>query len=263
MAYAVRQRRLSTNSRPRASKKFTPPQLFACLALKKFLRLDYRIANIWEVSARISGSILPFGRMWSCSFRAGDLYKDISSYMAQRIEQTPNIEALLNTQVHRMSGNDELDEIELLNKKSEEKRKLKSPALFSFIGATPRTEWLPVEIEKNSRGFVCTGPALGQSPNWTAKRQPFLLETSCSGVFAAGDVRSGSVKRRLRRWRGLDGRAVCARVSEGIAKWKWQGTGGKRRTDECFIMPPIGNRGLRAPSFTSPAEFPQIASGSK
>jgi thioredoxin reductase (NADPH) len=127
--------------------------------------------------------------------RANDLYKDMSSYLADRIQQSTNVEVLLNTEVRRMSGNGDLDEIELLNKKDGTTKKLKCPALFSFIGATPRTEWLPPEIEKDARGFVCTGPALAQSPSWTAERQPFLLETSRPGVFAAGDVRAGSVKR--------------------------------------------------------------------
>jgi CRP-like cAMP-binding protein len=75
------------------------------------------------------------------------------------------------------------------------KQVLEAEALFSFIGAVPRTDWLPKEIEIDSKGFVRTGPALAQSPAWSAKRPPFLLETSRPGVFAAGDVRSGSVKR--------------------------------------------------------------------
>jgi thioredoxin reductase (NADPH) len=112
--------------------------------------------------------------------RHDDLYKDMSSYLARRIEQTPNIEVLRNTQVRRMSG---------------EVRTLKTQSLFSFIGAVPRTDWLPPEIERDAKNFVRTGPSLAQSPHWTAQRQPFLLETSHPGVFAAGDVRSGSVKR--------------------------------------------------------------------
>src|SRR5262249_5462228 len=68
-------------------------------------------------------------------------------------------------------------------------------ALFSFIGAVPRTDWLPAEIAKDAKGFVRTGPALAQSGHWSARRPPYLLETSRPGVFAAGDVRSGSIKR--------------------------------------------------------------------
>jgi thioredoxin reductase (NADPH) len=127
--------------------------------------------------------------------RGNDLYKDMSAYLVERIQQTPNIEVLLNTEVRRMHGDSHLSEVELVNKKTGEKRTLKTPALFSFIGATPRTDWLPPEIERDARGFVRTGSALARSPHWSRKRQPFLLGTSHPGVFAAGDVRSGSVKR--------------------------------------------------------------------
>src|SRR4051795_7483246 len=74
-------------------------------------------------------------------------------------------------------------------------RTIKTPALFSFIGAVPRTDWLPAEIERDAKHVIRTGLALAKSPHWNAHRQPFLLETSRPGVFAAGDARSGSVKR--------------------------------------------------------------------
>jgi len=127
--------------------------------------------------------------------RSDDLYKDMSAYLARRIEQTPNIEILLNTEVVRMSGDGHLHSVELVSNKTGERRTLKTPALFSFIGAAPRTDWLPPEIEKDAKNFIRTGTAVAQSPRWTSKRQPFLLETSRAGVFAAGDVRSGSIKR--------------------------------------------------------------------
>jgi thioredoxin reductase (NADPH) len=127
--------------------------------------------------------------------RGDNLYKDMSAYLARRIEMTENIEILLNTEVRRMSGSSHLGEVELFNNKTAETRTIKSPALFSFIGATPRTEWLPPEIEKDSKAFVQTGPSLKNSSRWNARREPFLLETSRAGVFAAGDVRANSVKR--------------------------------------------------------------------
>ena len=127
--------------------------------------------------------------------RGDNLYKNMSSYLAQRIEQTHNIEVLHNTEVRRIFGDGRISEVECVNNKTGEIRTLRCPALFSFIGAVPRTDWLPPEVERDSKGFVRTGPALAQLPWWTAQRPPFLLETSCPGVFAAGDVRSGSVKR--------------------------------------------------------------------
>jgi len=127
--------------------------------------------------------------------RGDDLYKNMSSYLARRIEQTPNIEVMRNTTIRRMHGDTHLGSVEIVNSKTGEERTVATPGVFSFIGADPRTNWLPPEIERDEKGFVRTGADLAHSPYWTSRRQPFLLETSRSGVFAAGDVRSGSVKR--------------------------------------------------------------------
>jgi thioredoxin reductase (NADPH) len=127
--------------------------------------------------------------------RGDDLYKNMSSYLARRIEQTANIELLCNTTIRRMRGDGHLAAVELVNSKSGEERLIETPAVFSFIGAVPRTDWLPAAIERDAKGFVRTGPELAKSSHWPIRRQPFLLETSRPGVFAAGDVRSSSVKR--------------------------------------------------------------------
>jgi thioredoxin reductase (NADPH) len=127
--------------------------------------------------------------------RGNDLCKSMSAYLAHRIEQTPSIEVLLNTTVRRMSGNGNLASVEIVNNQTGETRTLETPAVFSFIGAIPHTDWLPPDIERDEKNFVRTGPSMAQSAHWTLRRQPFLLETSRPGVFAAGDVRSGSVKR--------------------------------------------------------------------
>ena len=127
--------------------------------------------------------------------RGHDLYKNMSSYLVKRIEQTSNIEVLSNTTIRRMCGNGHLASVETLNHKTRHGLTVETPAVFTFIGAVPRTDWLPTEIERDTKGFVRTGAALAQSPHWTYRRQPFLLETSRPGVFAAGDVRSDSIKR--------------------------------------------------------------------
>jgi thioredoxin reductase (NADPH) len=127
--------------------------------------------------------------------RGDDLYKNMSSYLVHRIEQTANIELLTDTTIRQMSGNGHLDSVNIVNGKTGEERTIETPGVFSFIGADPRTNWLPPEIERDAKGFVRTGTDLARSPYWTSARQPFLLETSRPGVFAAGDVRSGSVKR--------------------------------------------------------------------
>ncbi len=127
--------------------------------------------------------------------RGDDLYKNMSSYLAQRIEQTANITVLFHTTIRRMNGDTHLASVDLVNSETGEERTVETPGVFSFIGAEPRTGWLPPEIERDAKGFVRTGAELAHSPRWSSARQPFLLETSRPGVFAAGDVRSGSVKR--------------------------------------------------------------------
>jgi thioredoxin reductase (NADPH) len=127
--------------------------------------------------------------------RGDDLNKNMSSYLVRRIEQTANIELLTNTTIRRMTGNGHLEAIDVVNGNSGDQQTIKTPAVFSFIGAMPRTDWLPTEIERDPKGFVRTGSAVAQSKYWGVSRPPSLLETSHPGVFAAGDVRSGSVKR--------------------------------------------------------------------
>jgi thioredoxin reductase (NADPH) len=127
--------------------------------------------------------------------RGDDLGKNMSEYLAQRIEQTTNIELLTSTEIKAMSGDTHLEAVELKNNQTGEVRKINVAGVFSFIGAIPRTAWLPPEIEKDSKGFIKTGAHVAASAKWRLHRPPFFLETSRPGVFAAGDVRSDSVKR--------------------------------------------------------------------
>ena len=126
--------------------------------------------------------------------RGADLARSMSSYLIHRIEHTPNIRLLARTSVGRMSGNGHLDSVDLVSAGGPARPEPVS-AVFSFLGAVPRTGWLPREIETDAKGFVATGPLAGRSASWTLHREPFLMETTRPGVFAAGDVRSGSVKR--------------------------------------------------------------------
>jgi thioredoxin reductase (NADPH) len=127
--------------------------------------------------------------------RGDDLYKNMSSYLVKRIEQMPHIEVLCDTTVRGMQGDGQLRAVDIVDRKTGVERTIETPAIFTFIGAVPRTDWLPAEIERDRKGFIRTGPALAASSHWTSRRQPFLLETSRRGIFAAGDVRSDSVKR--------------------------------------------------------------------
>src|SRR5947209_8171222 len=126
----------------------------------------------------------------------GDDLSKMSSYLSRRVEAHENIEILFHTQIRKMSGGRMLEEAELEDTKTGERRVVRTPAIFSMIGATPCTEWLPLEIERDEKGFIKTGTLVANAPAWKEnKRPPSPLETSLPAIFAAGDVRSGSIKR--------------------------------------------------------------------
>jgi len=95
-----------------------------------------------------------------------------------------------------MLGGEVLEAAELEDTRTHERRTVQTPAIFSMIGALPCTNWLPPDIERDEKGFIKTGQAVAGAPAWKGmNRAPTPLETSRPGIFAAGDVRSGSVKR--------------------------------------------------------------------
>src|SRR5581483_2466690 len=128
--------------------------------------------------------------------RGEGLAKSMSSYLSRRVEAKENIEILTHTEIRKMMGGKVLEAVELENTKTHERRTVQTAAVFSMIGAKPCTDWLPPEIERDAKGFIKTGHAVADAPAWKGKdRPPGALETSWPGIFAAGDVRSGSVKR--------------------------------------------------------------------
>jgi thioredoxin reductase (NADPH) len=128
--------------------------------------------------------------------RGNDLSHSMSDYLSRRVLARENIELLAGTTIRRMKGNAVLEAVELENAKTGERRTVETPAVFSMIGATPCTEWLPPEIVRDQKGFIKTGTLVAATPMWAqAARPPAPLETSLPGIFAAGDVRSGSEKR--------------------------------------------------------------------
>jgi thioredoxin reductase (NADPH) len=130
------------------------------------------------------------------------LQASMSSYLVQQIKDTPNIVVEADTQVVAVSGDDRLQCMRLRKQKADGShydREVPVTSLFIFIGAEPKTDWLPREVLRDDRGFVLTGTELisnGKRPaGWPEARDPYLVETSVPGIFAVGDVRAGSIKR--------------------------------------------------------------------
>ncbi len=123
----------------------------------------------------------------------------MSQYLVDQIDETDNIEVLTRTTVQQASGEEGLESITIKNEDTGEQKTVPAAALFIFIGAQPHTDLVEGVVERNSAGFILTGSDLlkdnGSQKTWSLKRDPFLLETSVPGIFAAGDVRHGSVRR--------------------------------------------------------------------
>lgn len=131
--------------------------------------------------------------------RADSLTKSMSQYLIDQIEGTENIEVWTHSSVVEAKGDGHLEGLTIANSNTGEKQTVSAKSLFIFIGASPRTDWLDGVVERDKQGFILTGPDLireGKRPRgWNLDRDPFLLETNVPGIFAAGDVRFGSVKR--------------------------------------------------------------------
>jgi thioredoxin reductase (NADPH) len=127
--------------------------------------------------------------------RGKSLTSSMSKYLIDQIEATPNITVETCTEIISMGGDTHLECLTLKTPRGEEARQ--SSSVFIFIGAAPKTDWMPAELCRDSKGFILAGPDLkAQSPkSWTLDRDPYLLETSVPGIFVAGDVRFNSIKR--------------------------------------------------------------------
>ncbi|GAA4155104.1 FAD-dependent oxidoreductase [Chryseobacterium ginsenosidimutans] len=131
--------------------------------------------------------------------RKDSLSYTMSSYLIQQIADLPNIEVLTDTEIREAKGDTHLENLIIEHVPTGKTTVGDAAALYIFIGAKPFTDWLGVAVRRDEKGFIETGRDLTAYPeftkNWKLKRDPFLLETSLPGIFAAGDVRSGAMNR--------------------------------------------------------------------
>jgi thioredoxin reductase (NADPH) len=140
-----------------------------------------------------------YARTVTMLVRAGSLVESMSSYLIDQIGDLPNVHVWLNCQVVEARGESRLEALTIEHLDTGKVETVPATAMFIFIGAVPRTEWLEGVVERDKHGFILSGPDLivgGKRPKgWNLDREPYLLETSVPGVFVAGDVRHGSIKR--------------------------------------------------------------------
>jgi thioredoxin reductase (NADPH) len=131
--------------------------------------------------------------------RSSSLASNMSRYLIRRIEGSPNIIVRPHTEIVALEGNNRLESVSWRNNQTGQTEQHNLRHIFVMTGADPNTDWLNGCISLDAKGFINTGPDLSSenlsTAGWELKRQPYLLETSLPGVFAAGDVRSGSIKR--------------------------------------------------------------------
>jgi thioredoxin reductase (NADPH) len=124
-----------------------------------------------------------------------DFSEKMSEYLMHRVERTSNIRLRTGSLVVGVEGGDLLERVTVENVKTGERETIETNTLFVYIGAAPSTDWLDGVVARDEHGFVLAGPDLEGRAPWSLARPRYLLETSIPGVFVAGDVRSGSVKR--------------------------------------------------------------------
>jgi len=164
--------------------------------------LDIHIVGAGNSAGQAAMFFSTHARSVTVLYRGESLEKSMSSYLVDQLAARSNIDVRFRSEVVAAHGDDVLEAIDIRSGEGTTARHA-SGGLFIFIGADAETGWLPPEIALDRRGYVLTGPDLGTTGAWPLERDPYLLETSVPGVFAAGDVRSGPVKR------------VAAAVGEG------------------------------------------------
>jgi thioredoxin reductase (NADPH) len=141
-----------------------------------------------------------YARQVTLVIRGDSLKESVSAYLIDRIYAAKNVDVLTHTEVTALEGDRVLDAVVVTNNQTGERRRIETHWVFLCIGGLPRTDWAAAAgVTRDEAGYLVTGPDLlsnGHAPEqWPLNRPPFYLETNVPGLFAAGDVRHGSVKR--------------------------------------------------------------------
>ena len=138
-----------------------------------------------------------YARSVTILIRGASLDASMSRYLIDELERKPNVHVRTGGEIARCKGDDRLECVTIRNRADGSLEDVDVHAVFIFIGADAMTDWLPKEVVRDERGYVCTGRDVTDlMPDaWPRERDPYLLETSVPGIFAAGDVRHGSIKR--------------------------------------------------------------------
>ena len=127
--------------------------------------------------------------------RGESLGASMSQYLIEQLAANPNVAVQTRHEVVGLHGAEKLESIDVIDRRTQTVTTREAEVLFVMIGADAETSWLPDQVARDANGYVLTGPQAAASGAWTQNREPFALETTAPGIFAAGDVRSGSVKR--------------------------------------------------------------------
>ena len=165
--------------------------------------LDVHIIGAGNSAGQAAMFFSTHARSVTIVYRGESLETGMARYLVDQIASRPNIGALFRSEVVAAHGDESIEAIDVRDSDTGETTRLETGGIFIFIGADAETSWLPPEIALDENGYVLTGAEVGAAGGWSLDRDPYLLETSVPGIFAAGDVRLGPVKR------------VAAAVGEG------------------------------------------------
>jgi len=160
---------------------------------------DVFIVGGGNSAGQAAAYLAQYARSVTILVRRRTLAGTMSQYLQAQLKDTPNVTIRTGVTIQEALGEDRLEALRVHDGNAGAEEILNAFALFIFIGATARTEWLDGVVERDAMGYVLTGPDVMQDgkrpPGWTQRRDPFLLESSTPGIFVAGDVRHRSIKR--------------------------------------------------------------------